>query len=89
MDQDAAALLVELIEKMGLLRRDMQQKKELDRYAARFQRIEQKLNALADRLSQDDPELAKALRLIAQEMKAPSAEPGEGGVVRRAFWRTG
>ena len=41
MDQDAAALLVELIEKMGLLRRDMQQKKELDRYAARFQRIEQ------------------------------------------------
>ena len=33
--------------------------------------------------------LAKALRLIAQEMKAPSAEPGEGGVVRRAFWRTG
>ena len=62
MDQDAAALLVELIEKVGLLRRDMQQKKELDRYAARFQRIEQKLNALADRLSQDDPELAKALR---------------------------
>jgi hypothetical protein len=62
MDRDAAALLVELIEKVGLLRRDLQQKKELDKYAARFQRIEQKFNALADRVSQDDPELAKALR---------------------------
>jgi hypothetical protein len=62
MDKDTAALLVELIEKMGLLRRDMQQKKELEKYEARFQRIEQKLNALAERLSTDDPELAKALR---------------------------
>jgi hypothetical protein len=62
MDKDTAALLVELIEKVGLLRRDMQQKKELEKYAARFQRIEQKFNALADRLSQDDPELARTLR---------------------------
>jgi hypothetical protein len=62
MEPDAGALLVELIEKVGLLRRDMQQKKELDKYAARFQRIEQKLTALAERLSREDPELAKALR---------------------------
>jgi hypothetical protein len=62
MEQDVAALLVELIEKMGLLRRDMQQKKELDKYAARFQRIEQKLDALAERLSREDPALAKTLR---------------------------
>jgi hypothetical protein len=62
MDKDTATLLVELIEKVGLLRRDMQQKKELEKYAARFQRIEQKFNALAERLSQEDPELAKALR---------------------------
>ena len=62
MEQDVAALLVELIEKVGLLRRDMQQKKELDKYAARFQRIEQKLDALAERLSREDPELAKTLR---------------------------
>jgi hypothetical protein len=62
MDQDVAGLLVELIEKVGLLRRDMQQKKELDKYEARFQRIEQKFNALAERLSVEDPELAKALR---------------------------
>jgi hypothetical protein len=62
MDKDIAALLVELIEKVGLLRRDMQQKKELEKYEARFQRIEQKFNALAERVSQDDPALAKALR---------------------------
>jgi hypothetical protein len=61
-EPEVAPLLVELIEKVGLLRRDMQQKKDLEKYEARFQRIEQKLNALAERLSQDDPELAKALR---------------------------
>jgi hypothetical protein len=62
MDKDTAGLLVELIEKVGLLRRDMQQKKELEKYEARFQRIEQKLNALAERLSVEDLELAKAIR---------------------------
>jgi hypothetical protein len=62
MDKDTAGLLVQLIEKVGLLRRDMQQKKELEKYAARFQRIEQKFNALAERLSAEDPELATALR---------------------------
>ena len=62
MEQDVAALLVELIEKMGLLRRDMQQKKELDKYEARMQRIEQKLSALTERISADDPDLGKALR---------------------------
>ena len=40
----------------------MQQKKELEKYEARFQRIEQKLDALAERLSLEDPDLAKALR---------------------------
>ena len=62
MDKDTAGLLIELIEKVGLLRRDMQQKKELEKYEARFQRIEQKLNALAERVSADDPDVAKALR---------------------------
>jgi hypothetical protein len=61
-ERETAALLVELIEKVGLLRRDMQHKKELEKYEARFQRIEQKFNALADRLAEEDPELAKALR---------------------------
>jgi hypothetical protein len=62
MDKELATLLTELIEKVGLLRRDMQQKKELDKYEARFARIEQKFSALAERISRDDPELAKALR---------------------------
>ena len=62
MDSDIATLLIELVEKVGLLRRDMQQKRELEKYEARFTRIEQKFSALAERISRDDPELAKALR---------------------------
>ena len=62
MDETTARLLVELVEKMGLLRRDMQHKKELEKYEARFARIEQKFNALAEQISAADPELAKALR---------------------------
>jgi hypothetical protein len=62
MEQDVAALLTELIEKVGLLRRDMQQKKDLEKYEARFARIEQKFSSLAERISQTDPDLAKALR---------------------------
>ena len=62
MDPEIAALLTELVEKVGLLRRDMQQKKELEKYEARFARIEQKFSALAERISRDDPALAKALR---------------------------
>lgn len=59
---EIATLLTEFVEKVGLLRRDMQQKRELDKYEARMQRIEQKLSALAERISQDDPELSKAIR---------------------------
>jgi hypothetical protein len=59
---ELATLLTELIEKMGLLRRDMQQKKDLERYEARMARIEQKLSALAERIAHEQPDLAKALR---------------------------
>jgi hypothetical protein len=62
MNPEIATLLIDLIEKMGLLRRDMQQKKELDKYEARLARVDQKFSALAERISRDDPELAKALR---------------------------
>lgn len=62
MDPEIAGLLTEVVEKVGLLRRDMQHRKELERYEARFQRIEQKISALADRLATDDPGLAKAIR---------------------------
>ena len=61
-DADTGALLIEFVEKTALLRRDMQHKGELERYTARFARMEQKLTALADRLETSDPELAKALR---------------------------
>ena len=62
MDSELAALLTELIEKVGLLRRDMQHRGELEKYEARILRIEQKFSALAERISRTDPELAKALR---------------------------
>ena len=62
MDPELATLLTEFVEKVGLLRRDMQQKKELEKYEARFARIEQKLSSLAERISRDDAELAKTLR---------------------------
>ena len=67
MDPEVAALLTELIEKVGLLRRDMQHKKELERYEGRYSRIEQKFSALAERISRDDPDLAKALRTAWQQ----------------------
>ena len=62
MDTDIATLLTEFVEKIGLLRRDMQHRHELEHYEARFARIEQKFSALAERISRDDPELAKTLR---------------------------
>jgi hypothetical protein len=62
MDPEIVPLLTEFVEKVGLLRKDMKQKKEFERYEARFLRIEQKLSALAELISRDDPQLATALR---------------------------
>jgi hypothetical protein len=62
MNSETAALLVDLVEKVGLLRRDLQQKQDLERYAARVGRIDSKISALAERMSRDDAALAKALR---------------------------
>jgi hypothetical protein len=62
MDPDLKDLLTEFVEKVALLRRDMQHKGELEHYAARFSRMEQKLLALADRVEPSDSDLAKALR---------------------------
>jgi len=61
MDAEHARLLVEFVEKVGLLRRDLQHKQDLSRYEARIQRIEQKLEALAQGVAESDPALAKAL----------------------------
>jgi hypothetical protein len=62
LDPELAVLLTELIEKIGLLRRDMQRRGDLEKYEARMARIELKFSALAERISRSDPDLAKALR---------------------------
>lgn len=60
--EDVADLLIELVEKLGLLKRDIEQKQDGERYGARLARVDQKLSALAERLSREDPGLAKAVR---------------------------
>jgi hypothetical protein len=55
-------ILVELVEKTAFLRRDLKQKGDAEKYAARVARIEQKLKALADLVEGTDPALARALR---------------------------
>ena len=62
MDGASKAALVEFVEKAALLRRDVQHRGEMDKYAARFSRMEQKVRALADRIESSDVELAKAIR---------------------------
>jgi len=71
LEHDVAVLLTELIEKVGLLRRDLKQRGDLDKYEARLARIDQKFSALAEKISQSDPEFAKALR-TAWQMPARS-----------------
>jgi hypothetical protein len=62
MEPDVADLLVELVEKMGLLRTDMRKRNELDKWAARITRVDSKLSSLAERISRTDPDLAKRIR---------------------------
>lgn len=61
MDAEQAKRLVEFVEKVGLLRRDLHHQQDLTKYEARIQRIEQKLEALAAALADEDPALAKTL----------------------------
>ena len=71
MDHELAVLLTELLEKVGLLRRDMKQKGDAEKYEARLARIDQKFSAFAEKIAQTDPEFAKALR-TAWQMPARS-----------------
>ena len=66
-DPELATLLIDFVEKIGLLRRDLQHRGELDKYEARFARIEQKFSTLAERISRTDGELAKKLRTAWQQ----------------------
>ena len=66
MEPEIAALLTDFVQKVGWLKRDMQHRKEYERYEARFVRIEHKFSALAELISLNDPDLAKALRTAFQ-----------------------
>jgi hypothetical protein len=70
-EHDIAVLLTELIEKVGLLRRDLQQRGDLEKYEGRLARIDQKFSSLAAKIADADPDLAKALR-TAWQMPARS-----------------
>ena len=70
MDPELATLVVELVEKIGLLRRDMQQRKD-GTYEARIGRIDQKVSALVAQIADTNPDVAKALR-TAWELPARS-----------------
>ena len=61
-DPALAALVVELVEKTALLRRDVQKAGDREKYAARLARVELKVTQLAAHVEASDPELAKALR---------------------------
>ena len=61
-EPEIADLLVQLVEKMGLIRTDMKKRNELERYEARMARVDSKLSSLAERISRTDPELAKRIR---------------------------
>jgi hypothetical protein len=62
MHPDESTRLTELIEKVGLLRRDMQHRGDLDKYEARMARVDQKFVKLAEAIAVRDPELAASLR---------------------------
>ena len=70
MDSETARLLTDFTMMVGLLRRDIKNNKQHDdwgRYEGRFARIEQKFSSLAELISRDDPELAKALHTAFQQ----------------------
>ncbi len=67
MDPKLASLLTGLIEKTGLLRQDMKRKGDLEKYEARIARVDALLSKLAEHVSAEDPDLAKALRTAWQQ----------------------
>jgi predicted translin family RNA/ssDNA-binding protein len=67
MDSPTDRLLTDFVMMVGLLRRDMKQKNDFERYEGRFSRIEQKFAALAEEISRHNPDLAKALHTAFQQ----------------------
>lgn len=62
MDPELADVLTEFIEKVGLLRRDMQHQGDLEKYEARVGRVDRKFSELAELIAHSDPALATLLR---------------------------
>jgi len=71
MEDELIPLVTELVEKVGLLRRDMKQHGDDEKYEARLARIDQKVSTLAETIGETSPEAAKALR-TAWQMPARS-----------------
>ena len=67
MDSNTGRVLTEFVMMVGLLRRDMKQKNDFDRYEGRFSRLEQKFASLAELISRDNPDLAKTLHTAFQQ----------------------
>jgi hypothetical protein len=55
-------LVADLVEKVALLRREIEQQKDEERYAARLARIGQKVEAVAEAIEPQDAAAAKAIR---------------------------
>lgn len=71
MEHDLIRLVTEVVEKVGLLRRDMKQRGDDEKYEARLARIDQKVSKLAEAIGEGNPAAAKALR-TAWQMPARS-----------------
>jgi hypothetical protein len=67
MDQETGSLLTDFVMMVGLLRRDMKQNKEFERYEGRFARIEKKFSDLAEFVSREDDDLARQLHTAFQQ----------------------
>jgi len=55
-------LVADLVEKVALLRREIEHQKDEERYSARLARIGQKVEAVADAVAPDDAAAAAAIR---------------------------
>jgi hypothetical protein len=60
--QPLPRLIADLVEKVALLRREIEHQKHEERYAARLARIGHKVEAVAEAVAADDPAAAVAIR---------------------------
>lgn len=63
-----ARLDVELVDKVGLLRWDLRREHDLEKCEGRKARVAHKMSALAERVSEDNSDLAKAIRTACPQL---------------------